>query len=157
MSTNPSDACSMPKADSALMRIEAMVESSNNQWATRFEPTVYQRITNQGYTPLLTTIQKVNGCSGGTARQIYSTSYGKYQMMGFNLYGLGWQKTTGEFMADTDSQDLFFALFLQDNKINFTWAQMKADQALLDTFSIHYNGSTAYSARVQQVAKELGL
>jgi hypothetical protein len=147
------------KADPQLASIQRLVESSNNYHATRFERKVFNRITDQGTTPLLLVIQRCNACSMDTARVIYSTSYGAYQIMGFNLYSktIGWQGTVQNYMNDSVAQDNAYYHFLKANQIEYTWQMLKQQPALLNKFAVTYNGSTIYAVALVKAAKELGL
>lgn len=60
------------------------VESNNNPGAIRFEPEVYEKGSFNDDT--IATIVSANNCSVHTARMIYSTSWGEFQIMGHELY-----------------------------------------------------------------------
>lgn len=146
-------------ADPQLASIQRLVESSNNPHATRFERGVFNRITNEGTNPTLLKIQRCNNCTLDTARQIYSTSYGYYQLMGFNLYdpSIGWEGTVQNYMNDSVAQDSAYYAFLVANHINYTWQSLKADDTLMLQFAIRYNGSAAYCAALERAAASLKL
>lgn len=70
------------------------IESSGDPNAMRFEPGCYSALQEgNGHLyalqpdQILTTIGRVNHCSPATAEMIFSTSWGLYQDMGFELYG----------------------------------------------------------------------
>lgn len=143
--------------DPQLARIIATVESSRNPFAIRFEPS----ITSYDYN-LLETIYKRNYLADGfpsspTAKVIYAVSLGQYQIMGYNLYQLGYQFTVGQFLSDGSAQNKFFGVFLNAHGINSTWQTLKTDSAALNEFALKYNGSDAYVAAMQKAARELGL
>jgi hypothetical protein len=147
------------KADPELAAIQRLVESSNNYHATRFERSVFNRITNVGTTPTLLQIQRCNQCTTDTARQIYSTSYGAYQIMGFNLYdpAIGWAGTIQNYLNDSVAQDSTYFYFLRANHIAYTWRTLKANPTIMTEFAIHYNGSDAYVLALKKAAASLGL
>lgn len=159
MSTPAPQAIIVPSVDGDLRHILALVESSGNMHAQRFERATFNKITAQGTSPVLIAIQKANQCNADTARTIYSTSYGTWQEMGFNIYSRigGYTKSIAEFLTSLTDQQTLYANYLVEDNINLPWAVLKADSAKLDHFSILYNGSTAYSDRVRAAAKELGL
>lgn len=142
--------------DPKLAAIISRVESANNPMAQRFERKIFNRITDQGSTNTLSAIQKANVVSSDTGRVIYSTSWGLYQIMGFNLYGMGYAGKIHDYLLDADTQMLYYAKFVTLNNINFTWNQMLADNGKMVSFAIHYNGNSAYETRMRQAAKELG-
>jgi hypothetical protein len=160
MQTLPELATTVPTYDSQLCAIIRRDESNDNPFALRFERKVFNNVTNDGkITPVLARIMEIHHCSGDTARMIYSTSWGAFQIMGFNLYNsrFGYTGTIASFLNDTDAQGDLYALFLQEDGINWKWNDIKSDETKLAQFAIKYNGSTDYVANMQQAAKELGL
>jgi hypothetical protein len=162
MSTIPSQAPFVPAVDPDLRRIIRRVESNENYGALRFERLTFNKITAQGSSPIVIAIQRIHQCSSDTARVIYSMSFGAYQLMGFNLYarhkdGSFYDKPVTQYLESVVDQDNQFGKFLDDDDINVTWASLKAYRVTLDHFAVRYNGSTAYSDRMIQAAKELGL
>ena len=153
--------------DPALGAIITHVESSGFSGALRFEPAVYATIKGLTGGPsdptpgtdLVKTIAKFNLCTIETGEVLYSTSFGLYQIMGYNLYRLGLHRPLSEYLAGPNArilQDAMFAKFLADRNINFTWAEMLADQEKLNVFAERYNGSLAYGNRMKAIAKEIG-
>ena len=142
--------------DPALAAIIAQIESSGSDYALRFEPGQYDPAAA---TPLIFSIARVNDCSDDTARVISACSWGRYQIMGFNLYGsLGLAVPAIQFCADTSLQLAFFAKFLTANNINVPWSALKNDSTALYHFAKTYNGDgTAYSAVMLRAAQELSL
>lgn len=160
MSSSPALAIPVPTVDAALASIISRVESADNIFEVRFERKVFNNITNQGtVTPVLARIMTINKCSADTARAIYSMSWGRFQEMGFNIYNsrFGYTGPIATFANDPDAQHDLYALFLQDDQINWSWANFKNDDVKLSQFAIKYNGSTDYVAEMKQAAKELGL
>lgn len=147
-------ATSMPN-DLALAHLIAQVESNDDPYAIRLEPKTYLRLTNaQTGTPLLT-IAKINRCSLPTARMIYSTSFGAWQVMGFNWYALGLNVPIGRIFGDKDLQAIFFFKYLTSHNINKSITDVMASDESINHFALMYNGSTQYADRMKQVYKEL--
>jgi hypothetical protein len=148
----------VPDTAEPLCRLIKAIESSNNFCAMRFERKVFNRITDKGFTPVIGSIQKFNHCSSDTARMIYSTSWGAYQMMGFNLYdGLKVPVSIGEFLKDYCLQDETFYQYVQWKNILYTIDELRDDRVKRDMFSLRYNGSTDYSIKIETYIKSLGL
>src|SRR5579859_4402220 len=100
-------AVSVPSYDPILARIVSETESSHSPLAVRFERKAFNNITNRGeITPVLSRIMTYNHCSQDTARMIYSTSWGMYQEMGFNIYNatFGFTGPIVSFANDVDAQ-----------------------------------------------------
>lgn len=142
--------------DPKLSYIISLVESSGFSGAMRFEPKVYETVKGHevdGY--FIPDIMRINRCTAETAEVIYSTSYGLYQLMGYNLYRLGLHRPISEFLNGVQSrllQDTLFAKFLSDRNILFTVEEMHEDPAKLARFAEHYNGSEAYADRMREIA-----
>jgi len=69
---------------------------------------------------------------------------------------MGLHQPVSAFLAGVSSralQDSFFAQFLDEHGINFTWEEMRNDPEKLNLFSSHYNGSLAYGNRMKSVAR----
>lgn len=141
-----------------LRAIARWCESNGDYSAMRFERKTFNTITDQGTTPVLLAIQKANKCSMDTARMIYSTSWGAYQIMGFNLYGgLGVVDNIIIFLLNRERQDNAFDNFVNSKGINYAVADLKRNSASLDNYALKYNGSTAYAERVSMAIRELKL
>jgi hypothetical protein len=147
--------------DPVLGQIIMHVESSGFSGALRFEPKVYDGIKSVETGPEFDTIAKIarlNICNIDTARILYATSFGLYQIMGYNLYGMGLHRSISDFLAGPNArilQDAMFAKFLAGRGINFTWKEMLVDPDKLNLFALHYNGSLAYGGRMKAIAKTL--
>lgn len=127
-----------------LSDVVAQVESSGNPLAMRFEPTFLSTVgckqAAQNY-----------AADGGymdmnTAAVICCTSWGKFQIMGANLYGLlEYKKALVDFLTTPADQLTAFRSFI--DKIGFTdlpFSDMA--QADLLKFAKLYNGSEVYAA-----------
>lgn len=99
-----------------LSKIIAHVESNNDQYAIRFESNLYAKLVN---TRLIKKITSINTCSKETAFMITATSWGKYQILGSNLYTFcNLNKPIGVYLCDTTLQDATFEEFLRYKKID---------------------------------------
>lgn len=150
--------------DITLAKIIAKVEGgAAGARALRFEETIYDRF---GDTPskaevvALITIGNLNECSHHTARMIAATSWGSYQLMGFNIYELGWASDIFEFVSDQVKQADLFGLFLNAHSINFAWVDLLADETKRAVFIHGYNGPAGgdeYWSACIAAATRLGL
>ncbi len=146
-----------------LMKVIGQIESSNFRFAMRFEPAIHEQVStgargNDNFIDnIIQKIMAYNYCDEITAEVIYSTSYGLYQIMGFNLYSdLNIAASVGYYMASAGIQQTTFEQFLDLNGINFTLSEMLADKEKLDKFALTYNGSLAYADNIIKTAKQLG-
>lgn len=123
-----------------LAKVIAQVESGGFPYALRFESRTYGQGSPYFTTAGLEAAEQGNHCNAVTGRAICSTSYGLFQIMGFNLYGmLGWKQSVATFLFDSEQQLASFTLFCTKNSINpgsfdFT------DEAALEHFARVYNG-----------------
>lgn len=140
----------VPANDPALADLIAAIESSGDSAAIRFERRVFNRITDSGYTPILARIQSAHRCSSDTARALYSLSYGRYQIMGFNLWGnvIQYGGTYLDFIVNPNLQKSVFFSFLTSIHQNVT-AESLEDETARNAFAIAYNGSTTYADKIQ--------
>ena len=93
-------------------KIVGYVESLNNPYAIRFEEHLYQNYLSRK--PNDAVVRYINKCSMRTAFMIMATSWGKYQILGINLYNrLDYDKPIGHYLCDEDEQDISFAEFLK--------------------------------------------
>lgn len=152
-----------------LGMIIARIESADNSQAIRFEPAVYARIhTNLFADKIISNIRSIHHCTYETAAVIYSTSYGKYQIMGNALYDPSFLDlkdnifeycsfdTYGEYNDVEQAQLDTFTNFVIARKINFTPQQL-LDQNLRNQFAIHYNGSLDYAVNIQNALNHFGV
>ena len=150
-----------PGADYDLSLIIMKVESNGNSQAIRFEPQTYLNFApNANELSLIDAIGRCNACDFNTARVIFSTSFGRYQLMGFNIYSLGYSETIFDFVNDVAAQNSIFAKFLRQNGIDETWDTLKSDPEKLLKFASVYNGPgnpQAYVTAMQNAAKGLNL
>jgi len=130
----------------------ALVESSGNQWALRFEPAMHARGAWADHVDIIARIVSANHCSIATAQVIFCTSFGRYQIMGGNLYSRCMlHASVGEYMASPDFQDQTLSAFLGALGFNGTAADLVSDPQRLRAFALFYNGPgnvADYSARL---------
>lgn len=133
------------------------VESSNNPLAMRFEPSVYasQAYVDQPKIKLYAT----NGyISGETASMIASTSWGAYQIMGYNLYDLGYVGTLADFIISPTRQSQYLIKFFQSRIPNVNPLTLFNQISQTELFNVGqvYNGDgQAYSAALNNAFNEL--
>ena len=140
----------------ALQDVIARIESSGNPFALRFEPTVY---TADVAPSVAARIATLHGADYETGRVIASTSWGLFQIMGFNLWAgaHAYNGTLYEFCADTIAQRLAFETFLADRGMNFTLAELLGNANRLIAFAAAYNGDgIRYARTMRKSAAALG-
>jgi len=122
-----------------LARVIATVESGPFPYAMRFENSLWDhpaQMPSASIRPAMV----ANRCNAVTAQMICATSWGLFQIMGFNLYGsLGLTIAIGPFLFDTEQQFNAFNKFVRLNGFdaaNFDFT----DEALVERFSRSYNG-----------------
>jgi len=94
-----------------LAKIIANVESNNHLKAVRFEPKLFTSWKNK----LLRfkRIEIFNKCNWETALMIGATSWGKYQILGYNLWEmLGYDHDFIMYLCSEDHQDKMFRNFI---------------------------------------------
>jgi hypothetical protein len=97
------------------------VESSNNQFAFRFEEKMYfhHKAMRSKLSNVIKRVKMLNNCSLETALMILSTSWGLYQILGVNLYSIcSYDKSIMSFLQNTDHQDKAFYTFCSVQKID---------------------------------------
>jgi len=158
-SQNPSSV--PPFSNPQLAQIIARVESTDNISAYRFEPGIFagDSVRNRN-ADIIERITRLNDCDIDSARVIFSSSYGLYQIMGFNIYASARADIGSvlDFWEDSALQGKLFFDFLTSHGINYTWSQLKSSPFLLAQFARVYNGyASRYSLAMKQAAQELGL
>lgn len=149
----------------SLADLVAFIESRGSNSAIRFEPDTYNKFTDpkcvvpKEATTILARIQTANKCSVHTAAMIYSSSWGKFQLMGFSVYAdADFSMPVGEFLACQSVQLARFGSFLKRNGLfNYTPAMLAADQQARSHFAIAYNGSIAYVNAIVAALKYFGI
>lgn len=147
-----------------IAELISWIESRNNSGAMRFEPATYNKFAgdiaklNKVVRDILARIQIVNRCSVHTAAMIYSTSWGAFQMMGFNIYAEDGAVPVSEYLASPRIQGTDFVAFLKRNGLqDFTPGKLAKDQSARFKFSTKYNGSIAYDEPMRAALEHFGL
>jgi len=97
------------------------IESSNNPFAFRFEEQLYfqHRAIKTNLSKVLKRVKMLNQCSNETALMIVSTSWGFFQILGINIYGMcGYDKGIMDFLHSQDDQELVFKKFCEIQRID---------------------------------------
>lgn len=103
-----------------LHKIISLVESGNNQYAMRFEENIFLKFSRHTYS-LIKTVAEINQCSLDTSRVILACSWGKYQILGINLYTICKLKNPVlQFVCNETLQDEAFNKFIIHKKVNAT-------------------------------------
>lgn len=133
-----------------LTDVIAWVETKDNCKLFRFEPATYAKLStaqNDVQKQILSSIQKANLCSLSTALMIYSTSWGRCQLMGFNLYApqVGCVETIADVLANqTHEQDTYFTKLVNWQNLVLTPQQLSVPAERL-FFARKYNGADSYA------------
>lgn len=139
----------MPSVDVSTGAIISRIESRGQYYAMRFERRVFNAITNAGGNAITEKIRTLHSCSQDTAKVIYSSSFGAYQIMGFNLYGmLEYQGKFIDFMLNKQVQNDLFQSFLISKGIAFSPSEL-LDEANRMRFALRYNGAKTYAALIK--------
>lgn len=148
--------------DEKLRAVIAQVESSNNPFAMRFEPNVYAHVTGGGYAPSVGNCLAANKCNRATAQIAVSMSFGRYQVMGFNIYAptsAARNQPIGALMGDAAAQDALYDAFVKAAHIDeITLEDVLGDAGKRQTFIGAYNGPGAvgeYWAMMQRAMTAL--
>ena len=141
--------------DSQLAAVIASIESSNNPHALRFEPTVFANFKTTSK-PIVDVIAACNECSHDTALALASFSFGKYQLMGYNLYECGYRMGVVDFLNNETAQLGYFEAFLIRKGLNVSLSSLLASEQRLEQFAFIYNGSTLYAKAMRAVAQKMG-
>lgn len=128
--------------DFHLARAVARIESASNPYALRFEPHILARYNARtSLAPEVRAAKVANKCSDATAEIICATSWGVYQIMGFNLYRGLINFPVIEFCNRADRQFDAFAEFVKKaGQGAATGADLLADKGKRDAFAKAYNG-----------------
>lgn len=137
-----------------LDRLVSRVESDDRHDAARFE-----RAALEAYGCKATTIRNIiaiHNCNADTAGMIYWTSWGRYQILGSNLYAdpVSYAGTFAEYLNDDNDQLLRFEAFVQQRGFHYdddvtAWASDR-----FDAFAEFYNGAAnfaAYATRMKTI------
>jgi hypothetical protein len=158
----PSQSAPANRPPVTLFDVIALVESRNNPRALRFESAMFSRMINgtinEAQDAILDEIIKRHICSRATALMIFTTSWGKVQIMGFNLYGpvCKYKATVFDYCASDSEQRFAFALLTASMKVPFDLQSLAQSYDLRLQFARKYNGADSYALLVADALKELG-
>lgn len=137
-----------------LSQLAAQVESGHNPGALRFEPAF------RPSAEAIVNCKKANACSNATALVLCAMSFGKYQIMGENLWGmLGYSFDVAYFLNSEDLQDSAYWNFCQRKGIGFSLNEFLTDSAKRLQYARLYNGPgnpAAYADRMISEYKAAG-
>lgn len=144
--------------------IVSYIETKGDPQALRFEPATYARLTDGNFTKphraILQRIQDIHSCSLYTACMIYSTSFGAFQIMGFNLYGnaIKYNAPIFEYCSAASAQlQTFNAFIVAENLTSYTPQVMAESKSMRETFADIYNGSVdAYTPLIVGALEHYG-
>lgn len=134
------------------------IESDGFIYALRFEPGVYRGLyaLTDSQLSILQYIRFNNKCTMETAKVIYSTSFGLFQIMGFNLYALDSQLgSIGYYINNETLQRQIFQKFLEKHSINFDIDTLIHDDFSRKKFALTYNGAESYGDLILKAYNEL--
>lgn len=131
-----------------LSQLTAIVESNEINCAVRIEPAYRPDLT-----VALPLIRKHHPgrLSHATYEMILRCSWGRFQIMGDNLYKLGLKVSVIEYCNDADMQEIFYYRYCESRKIAYTLEEVLSDRKKLENYAWRYNGSRAYANRLQSV------
>lgn len=134
---------------SNLPDLIAGVESNHNQYVARFEPLCV-------VTPVdIAKYSAIAGVSQETAKQHLATSWGLFQIMGYNLLHFGLNISFVHYCCAVDVQQSYFQKYLQNAGLA-QYAAMPLDQFMGDAqnvidFARKYNGPGDVGAYVDRM------
>jgi hypothetical protein len=130
----------------------SMVESSNNLYAVRFEP------THVPASEFVSRMQAVCVCSPDTAKVLCQTSWGLYQIMGDELMAKGLSISPIAYCQQPVTQGHLFQQVLKEKGLDaITLDQLATDQDIRLQFAKAYNGPGnmfVYAARLLQTYQQ---
>ena len=131
----------------------AQVESGDLPGALRFEPGFKKYLTGKSITRCIQA-HKPAYMNGTTASTLLCFSYGRYQIMGENIYALGYSGTLIDFICSDALQLEFFNKYVESRKIDYSLQRIIADKSARENFARRYNGSVLYAETMMQHIRE---
>jgi hypothetical protein len=130
-------------------RLVALVESAEVNHALRYEPNFAKYVLRssmvkcvEAHSPAYMNLT--------TAKHLLMFSYGRFQIMGENIYALGYGKPLAEFLTNETDQNIMFYEFLKSRDIFYTFDELRDSWEKRKKFAIKYNGSAAYANTLLQ-------
>lgn len=134
----------------------AQVETNDQMHAIRFEPGFAKYVTEASIRACIS-YASPSVMSRATAMVLLQTSWGRHQIMGENLYALGFKGRLFDYLRDIIWQEFFFSEYCKSRKIDYSLEEVLRNLNCRERFAIKYNGSRDYMLRIRQVAIEQGL
>lgn len=141
------------KMITTLSQLIAQVESANSIQALRFEPAFHP--TTKNITACIAAHKPFGGMSYVTAEGLLAHSFGLYQIMGENIYDLGYSGTILDWWNSADKQLDTFTKFCTNKGINYSLGEIVNDATKRLNFAKKYNGSAMYADRMLVVYNSL--
>jgi hypothetical protein len=150
-------------ASIGICDVIARIESSGNPYAYRFEPTVFDSLRSgamiSAHAEIVNRIMKIHSCNLSSAQVIYSSSYGLFQLMGFNIWGqCEYDRDFSCYlhsgcMSDIvdislQQQKVCFARLLTRMGLTYSVDELANLPQARKRFALTYNGSTAYESAI---------
>lgn len=137
------------------------IESAHNPAALRFEPLTYESAPYYG--AVIDAIKECNLCSIETARMIYSTSWGEFQIMGMNLYDsrvCAYRNNIARYLVQSGDQFVTFDSFLFRMPLGVKLksdspSSLFSDPNLRAHFARLYNGPEDFQEYADKIKAEL--
>lgn len=127
----------------------AKIESGQCDHAMRFEP---------GFKPSQRAMENIKKAHAPafmnftTASTIAQISWGRFQIMGENIYTVcGYHGTIFDFINDSNAQEKAFNKFCAERGIVFSTEELKDSEDKRRLFARRYNGSYAYADKIKSV------
>ena len=133
-----------------IVNVIKAVESSNNKYAFRFEEKLYflHRASKTNLSKILKRIRMINQCSNETALAICSTSWGFYQILGINIYGVcGYDKSIIDFLKNVDDQEKVFKIFCDIQRIDLE----KTEKELINLTGLVNKNKNSFKSNLDMI------
>jgi hypothetical protein len=133
------------------------VESGGNPQAIRFEPGLFEGSAHSWQFSKATVIGETNKCDGYSSFMLSCTSFGLYQLLGVNIYAMGFTGTIFDYVNDVNEQLDVATKFFKSLNLPLTFNQDLASISQTDLllFARQWNGSgnpAAYARAIRYAA-----
>jgi len=130
----------------------ASIESGNNHRAMRFDPD-FCKHDPQWVEGMQYKIMQIHGCNQTTAWMIAATSFGSFQLLGANIYSLGWEATIFDFIYSAPGQFHSFSMWIEKAGFSATENIDEWNEKRFLKFALYANGTDdpeTYIARMKR-------
>lgn len=132
-----------------LMDVAAAVESGNNPGAIRFEPAMYGNAPSWARNQLAYIHAANPSASAETGLMIACTSWGKFQLLGANVYAFGlYRFPVADYLANELEQETIFGDFIAPHDFHPHEDVSQWTDARFASYAAFYNGPSAVEAYV---------